>query len=235
MTTIRPTKEQFNELNGWHVGSGVLMLHSAPNRVETIEVFTSRDGVLRRADNGAPVLPITCYGYTEQFQIERAHGETAVEQLLAEYQQGLVDNPPSLFSPAWSGWVNSVARASMEHRIVVADHQADMVGLVQVDRRPHRHPILLHPAQHLADHPGRGRGPENSPAVGEAGNHARLTPDAALLDDRREPDAAQVNHLPLARCPLSPHQRLLRVAWGIPTMHRPSRPDTPFFVSPHST
>lgn len=113
MTAIRPTKAQFRELNGWHVGAGVLMLRSMPDEVMTIQIFTGRDGVLRRIANGEPVLPITCYDGDTEFQIGRAHGETAVEELLGEYQRGLVDNPPSMFSPAWSVWVNSVARASV--------------------------------------------------------------------------------------------------------------------------
>lgn len=101
------------EVNGWDLGAGVLMLHSANNEVVTIEVFTGADFVLRRVANGEPVLPITCYDGDAEFQIGRAHGETAVEELLGEYQRGLVDNPPSMFSPAWSVWVNSVARASV--------------------------------------------------------------------------------------------------------------------------
>ncbi len=120
MTTIRPTKAQFRELNGWALGAGVLMLHSANNEVVTIEVFTGQDFVLRRVANGDPVLPITCSHDDEtSFQIMRAHGETAVEELLAEHQRGLVDNPPSMFSPAWPVWVASVGSASViEQRIL---------------------------------------------------------------------------------------------------------------------
>ena len=119
MTKIRLTKAQLKELLNWHIGAGVLMLHSALNETLTIEVFTDRRGVLRRVGNGEPVLPITCRDDIGDFQIERAHGETAVEQLLAEHQRGLVDNPPSLFSPAWSGWVNSVAGASVVEQGIV--------------------------------------------------------------------------------------------------------------------
>lgn len=120
MTTIRPTKAQFSELNSWAIGAGVLMLHSGFNEVVTIEVFTGPDFVLRRVANGDPVLPIICSHDDEtSFQIRRAHGETAVEELLAEHQRGLVDNPPSMYSEAWPGWVASVAGASViEQRIL---------------------------------------------------------------------------------------------------------------------
>ena len=79
MTTIRPTKAQFRELNGWALGAGVLMLHSANNEVVTIEVFTGQDFVLRRVANGDPVLPITCSHDDEGY----GNGNNDIAQILA--------------------------------------------------------------------------------------------------------------------------------------------------------
>ena len=70
---ISPTKGQFRELNSCHIGFGVLMIHTSDNEVTTIEVYTDKDGVLRRVGNGEPVLPIRCYDSNGEFTIQRAN------------------------------------------------------------------------------------------------------------------------------------------------------------------
>lgn len=71
---VKATKGQFKELLQWHVGAGVLMLHTADNEVMTVEVYTGKDNMLRCVGDGSPVLPIVCHDSIDgQFVIERAH------------------------------------------------------------------------------------------------------------------------------------------------------------------